>query len=350
MNLVNKCKVGICIYGTVHSFANLLIRIFFYILCSCFALIYINPIFVKRVHLKLDEQTEIFLILLLIFHVLLTAGVLNKSVENIYKKHQRLLEQLVLMPCAEAIYLFLCSIGWYFYFMVLSFIIVDVKWFYVVETILYCGFFLLCYKRTVKNAVIGKMVRIEKHRMKKADLRIKTPMLELVWFSVFDLYKCRKLVFGKIIFLLFLLELCRRDVLNIGFVMLANTFLILCNDTYWKKESDNFQYLSQIGISIKIYLKIHLVAGIFFNIFLCMCILLFYKNLLEVMILFFVLVYFLFYWYSALIFLYLWIGKEREGTIILLEVLFLCLGLVPIVGLLLIIRFYKKIKEVWEVQ
>lgn len=172
---------------------------------------------------------------------------------------------------------------------------------------------------------------------------------ELVSVTFHRLYKLKSLAAGKVVLILFLLYCGNARLLCGSVFCVAEAFLILCNDGYWRNESRNFQYFSSIGIPVSRYLKVHILAGIGFN--LIIPLVFFYSvtgDLGVTAVSFCLLAYLLIFWYLVQVYVYLTAGREREILVELLDLTFLAIALLPPAGLLAMLWMYQKISHKWR--
>lgn len=354
-------RIGLGVWKNIVNVRYIVIKFVLLVAAGYMAAAYMAPVLyerVKEISLSLNIGSNKVIIGLALFHMV-TFGIAAKEiVDRAYERNKDLFYQLAISKRAGGICTMLQQINWYAYAMIVLFVICDDI---IMPRCLLALLYTLLY--SIGFSIYYSMADSGIYRKKRMDFRYfsdwnknredrrraKNPTLEVFEITIHRLYQCRSLTVGKVLLLIFIIYCSKVRMLYDSIFLLANLFLILLNDTYWKKESGNFQYFSEIGIPFLQYLCVHFAAGICFNI--VVPLLFFFSmggELISTVVIFCFLSYLLIFWYMAQAYLYLTVKRDKEGVILLCEIFFLVMALLPPVGLFIMVWLYKKSAYKWR--
>lgn len=317
---------------------------------------------IKTISLTLHMDTRTMIMALAAVHIIVFGGMMKRIVYEAWGRNQDFFYQLAVSKKAGRVCTMLQQINWYGYGLVMLLAICGRAaapgWaLFLAYTLLFMIGFGIYYDRadsgSSKRRKLVFCCQTGRRERKSVDFLKRHPVVELFKMTVCGFYQCKSMAAGQLALILFIL-LCKLFCKNAGMpqrnvFLLANGFLILLNDGYWRKESGNFRYFSEIGIPVGRYVQVHFLAGIGFNVVVPM---LFYYpafgRAAAAAVSFGLLSYLLVFWYLAQIYLYLTLRREQEGAILLCDMVFLVMAAVPPVGLLMTAWLYKRITCKWR--
>lgn len=319
---------------------------------------FVKPVFANRMEAIFKTDVNKVLMIFMIVHITIVCSMMKRVVNETYKANRDFFWQLAISKKAECICMILQKIAWYYYYIIVLLVLFDSNMmgtglFLFMATLLYVINFVIHCRTLSKMSWFRK--EICKGRFlwinKKVNLNVVKahPIAELLFFSVSDLYKCMPLTAVKAAVVILFIYLGEIHALNEKIFLFMETALILQNDGYWRKESCNFPYFSILGISVGKYLLIHIVAGICFNTIIPLLIFVVYTGKVTAAVL--VLgasVFLIVFWYVTQVYLYLTLDREKELIITHCSLLFLILGLVPVINIAVAVLIYKKITYKWR--
>ncbi|MCM1261556.1 MAG: hypothetical protein NC313_02455 [Butyrivibrio sp.] len=403
--MLKDSKIGFSIWKKLTDLRYAVIKFVLTVVAGCVAAMYVAPILYERVTeiaLSLNWDGDKVIIVLALIHIV-TFGIAAKGiVYRAYDRNKDLFYQLAVSKRAGCICTMLQQFNGYAYALVVLLavcgdIVMPIYLLVLIYTLIYIVGFYIYYGKAdsgdsifnhcnhmadsgvgIYNRVATPKVYINrratyKSRLDSASLysilsRVgrtnynkssnkskqdnafkKYPLLEAFKITIHRLYQSKSLTAAKIILLIFIIYCGRTHMLHGILFLLADAFLILINDCYWKKESGNFQYFSEIGIPFSKYLRVHFAAGICFNIAVPLLLFLIMGGeLIAAAVSFCMLSYLLIVWYMAQIYLYLNVRRDKEGIILLCEIIFLAMALLLPAGLLMLAWLYKKSACAWR--
>ncbi|MCM1048135.1 MAG: hypothetical protein NC433_06900 [Clostridiales bacterium] len=383
--MLKDFKIGLGIWKRLTDLRYVAIKAVVAMASGCVAVVYVAPMLYERVteivsSLNLDEvnnpvvRSDKVIIVLALVHIV-TFGVAAKGiVYRAYDRNKDLFYQLAVSKRAGCICTMFQQFNWYAYALVMLLAIcgdIVMPWYLLilVYTLIYSIGFYIYYSMAdsgvgIYSRVMDAEICINERINFRSFFRCvskffagsfqdnifkKYPLLEVFKITIYRLYQSKSLTAAKIILLIFIIYCGRIHMLHGIIFLLADAFLILLNDCYWKKESGNFQYFSEIGIPFSKYLRVHFAAGICFNIAVPLLLFLIMGGeFTAAAVSFCLLSYLLIFWYMAQIYIYLNIGKDKEGIILLCEIIFLAMALLLPAGLLMLVWLYKKSACAWR--
>ena len=354
-------KTGWSIWKKISDSRQALFQLSAFVIISVLSVVFVKPIYIERIHAWAGSKEDTIFNLILLLHLMVTAVVLRHVLKDVCEKNKYVFNQLTVTRGAAFVVDFLSKVGWYYYFMVFLFVIINTgnRFLFATAaagTVFYSLCFLLHYHSVEKEEYTKRRWGLSSVCRKKngfwsVSFLRKHPNTELIVSTILELYRCKSLLLGKICFI-FLLVFAgaanRFQSLDIRFVLVFNTFLILINDGYWKLESRNFCYFSSLGIPIKKYLCVHIVGGVCFNVMVPILLLIACKaGFAPVLLCLVLMIYMVIFWYCVQIYLWLTVDHERELMMTQWSILFLVAGMIPAGNIFVLIWLYKKIKKRW---
>lgn len=348
-------RIGFTIWKNIINVRLVAIRSALWAAAGLIATMAVAPRLYERVHrvaLAANIDGDTMIAVLALFHIITFGIAMKQIVYRSYCRNRDLFYQLAVSKRAGRVCMMFQQLNWYGYAMVILLAICDKAvaprgLLILTGTLLFIiGFCVCCSTADPDIYNIRKRAR-NQSRVKAVSTS--RPTWEVLKMTVCGFYQCKGLTACKVL-LIFLLVYCgTARMLHGGIFLLADAFLILLNDGYWRNESRNFRYFSEIGIPVSRYLCVHFLAGICFNI--CIPLLLFYCMTGEAAtaaVGFCLLSYLLIFWYIAQVYLYLIIGRDIEGVIMLCNLFFLLIAILPPVGVLVMVWLYKRVVYHWR--
>lgn len=304
---------------------------------------------IKLVSVSVGIGEHILVWGLTLLYLVAFGATVKRVAQETYGRNKYLLYQLAVSKRAGYICAMLWQLKWYGYGLVLLLAICDRAivsvWF---QALAYTLLFIMVFGIFYSSADMGDQKR--KPSVRNGRIWIsKNREWELFKITICRLYRCANLTVCKVLLILFIIGCGRAQVLYGAVFLAANAFLILLGDGYWRNESRNFAYFSNVGIPLAHYLRIHFAAGICFNIIIPL--LLFYGmtgDLVVTAVSFILLSYLVVFWYLAQIYLHLFIGRDGGMLAVLCETCFVILAALPPAALLAAVWLYKKIAYKWR--
>lgn len=358
--MLKDVKTGLALWRKISGLKYTAAGFFAMIAAGFMAVTYVAPGFrerIKEVSRVAGMDGDEILLMVAVLFIIVFCAMLKTAVAEAYGRNRYLFYQLTVGKRAGCVCTMLLRPGRYGYGMVILLAVsggVAAVWLLATAyTFLFVAAFGFYYSLADSEAdgrgasAHRRTGRTEKKPL--ADFGKGRPGPELFKMTVCGLYRCRSLAAGKLIITIFLICCGCARILNGSVFLAAEALLILLNDGYWKNESGSFQYFSAIGIPLPGYLCVHFISGICFNMAIPLCV--FYGMTRDIGVTAVCLAlssYLLVFWYLAQIYLYLVIGRDRETAILLLDLVFLALALLPVAGLLAMPWLYKKIAREWR--
>ena len=359
--MLSDVKTGFTIWKNTTKLKYVAAKILLFFSAGCIAVNYIAPRLFEQVNeisAVLSLNGDLMIILFALLYITSFHIILKQIVDEAYEKNRDLLYQLAVSKRSGYICTMLHQINWYCYTLVVLLAICSNR---VVPACLlipaYTALFIIVFGIYYGLAASGFYPKYKKpfpewlgpKKNRKKDILKSRPELELFKITVFGLYRCRNLVIIKMILIIFILYCGNTHMLHGSIFFLAEALLILCNDRYWRYESDSLPYFSEIGIPVSKYLCTQFIAGIWFNIALPLLIFYHMTNKTESTAVGLALLsYLLIFWYLTQIYLYFIIGRDKDSVILLYDMVFLILALLPPAGLIAMFWLYKTITHKWR--
>ena len=358
--MLKDLKTGLTLWRKISNFKYVVMQITLFAVTSLAAMKLVAPRFCERIKefsLTVNMESGKVIAILMVFFIIAFSVAMKRIVYEAYHRNKDLFYQLAVSKRAGCICTMLQQHNWYGCACVMLLAVCDSEvvsgWLLIpVYTVLFIISFGLCYNRMDSDGSKRKKrlfrYRTGKRKNRKADIFKTHPILELLKITVCGLYQCRGLMFGKIVLIAFMIYCAKIHMLRGSIFFWTEAFLILLNDGYWRNESSNFQYFSEIGVPVSRYLHVHFLAGAAFNIMIPL--LLFYSmtgEMITAAVSFVLLSYLLMFWYLVQVYLYLTIGRDKEAAITLCETGLLIMAVLPPVGIAVMVWLYKRIIQKW---
>lgn len=359
--MLKDLRIGLTIWKSITNLKYVVIQVALTVVTGCMAAVFAAPRIYERVNeisLTMNMDGNRAIIALVLFYIVAFNIVMKRIVYRTYDKNKYLFYQLAVGKRAGYICTMLQQLKWYGCAMVMLLAICDhvvvPVWFLIsLHTVLFIIGFHIDYHMADLRIDQGKRMHFTdlsgRNKSKEKNIFDSHPILEIFNITIHGLYRCKSLTMGKIILLILIVYCGMVHILRGSIFFLADAFLILLNDGYWRNESRNFRYFSEIGIPVSKYLSVHLLAGICYNI--AIPLLLFCSmtgEMAATAVGFLLLSYLLIFWYMTQIYLYLHIGRDKEGIIMLCGLFFLMTAVIPPVGFLVMVWLYKRIVYQWR--
>lgn len=280
---------------------------------------------------------------------------MKRVVSEAHRENRYLFHQLTVGKTVQCFCLFLQKQVWLYYYLVILALFLNrdilkmCAGFFAAMLLFFLNF-IVCF-RSAERARSCKRKFWPAFPKRRRILKMcrNHPYLEAVCLCIAGFYRERALAAAKILSILCLLWLGEIHLLNAKLFCLIEILLILMNDGYWRKERESFLYFSHLGIPVKKYLWVHLWSGILFNTFPQTLLYIWYTgDIPKAMLSWSVLIFLLFFWYMAQVFLNLTISREKEMIITWCSLLFLLSGALFPVNLGIALWLSKKIIYLWE--
>ena len=354
-------KTGFILWKRITNLKKAVAQIMLFA-AACFAAkLFVAPRLYERaetISLTLHMDARTMIVALAAVHIIVFGGMMKRIVYEACGRNKDFFFQLAVSKKAGCICTALQQLNWYGYGLVMLLGICDHAvasgWFLIpAYTLAFIVGFGIYYDIADTGSRKKKklFLRCQAGRRKKKDEDFLKghPVLELLKITVCGFYRCKGMAVGQIALIIFILFCKNTDMPHRNVIFWANGFLILLGDGYWRRESENFRYFSETGIPVGRYLQVHFLAGIGFHVAIPM---LFYYPVsggtAAAAVSFGLLSYLLVFWYLAQIYLYLSFKREQEGAILLCDMIFLVMAVVPPVGLLMTAWLYKRITCKWR--
>lgn len=351
--MFNHLKAGVKIWRKITNPFIAAIQFLFFIMGIFAVSVYINPLFIRRAEEISGLSADLLCPAWCIVYSVITFIIIRKFVYETCHKNKDLFFQLAVNHSSEYVCVFLQNVIWYYYYIIILLAVWDRSiapaW---AACLTGTGLFVIILFISCRSAQ-KKLYRVHirtgiKTRTGGGFLK-KLPAAKLLIITVSGLHRQKGLAAARVLLLAFLVYCGCTQILSEPVFLLSGGFLILLNDSYWKNESRNFRYFSNIGISLTKYLSVHVMAGFCFNMIPPLLIFIFFiKEPAAVILCFGILLYLLLFWYLAQIFIYLTVHRDRNGLILLCNLVLLAACVLPAANLFVLVWLYKTVMERWR--
>lgn len=357
--MLNDVKTGLTIWKNITNVKYTAVQFFLFAAAGFGANVFAAPRLYERAKIisaALHMGVPKVITALAVLHIIVFGGMMRQIVYESCGRNKDFFYQLAVSKRAGCVCTMFQQRNWYGYGLVILLAICDYTvipgWFLIpIYTMVFIVGFCIYYdmadagsrkRKLVFNCQMGREKRVGEGFLRSH------PVLELFKITVYGFCQCKGIVAGQMILIMFILYCGNAGMLCGEIFLLADGFLILLGDGYWRKESSNFRYFSEIGIPFSRYLGVHFLTGI--GLYILIPLLFFCRAAGRgaSAVSFVLLSYLLIFWYLVQIYLYQALGREREGAVILYDIGFLVIAVLPPAGLLAMAWLYKRIVCKWR--
>lgn len=353
-------KTGLTIWKNITNLKYAAIQAVLFAAAGFMANVFVASRLYERVNViskALSMDAKKMVMALAALHIFVFVCMMKRIVYEACGRNKDFFYQLAVSKRAGCICTMFQQLNWYGYALAVLLAVCDPAvvpgWFLIpVYTFVFIVGFGIYYdmadtgSRKRKKNFLSRQAGREK-RMGEAFFK-NHPVSELFKITVCGFCQCKSMTAGQIILIILILYLRSAGMLRESIFLLANGFLILLNDGYWRKESVNFRYFSEIGIPVVRYMGVHFLSGIGFNIVIPVLLFCPVAGGMAATVSFGLLSYLLVFWYLVQIYLYLVLKREQEGVMLLYDLGFLVMAVLPPAGLLTMVWLYGKIICKWR--
>lgn len=351
-------KTGVSIWHKISRLRSFVLQFCIFAAASVLTVHCVNPALADRMEAVFKADVQKVYAVFIVVHVTAVCFMMKRVVNETYRANRDFFWQLTISKNSECVCMMLQKIVWYYYYILIllavsgrnmagaGLLLFGATLFYGASFAIHCRTTDRTFRLKKENRMNHSLCSTKKRCFNRMRNH---PFAELIFFSVSALYKCVTLAVMKAALVILLIYLGEIHVLNGKIFFLAEAALVLLNDGYWRKESCNFPYFSYMGISVEKYLLVHILAGIWFNTIIPVLVFALYTRKIAVaVVLWATIVFLIVFWYMTQIYLYLTIDKKRELTITQCSILFLIVGLFPVINIAAAVLLYKRIRCRWR--